>query len=204
MEQMSSPGSVTFWIGQLKAGDSAAAQQLWTRYFQRLVGLARKKLHDRSRRAADEEDVALSAFASFCRRAEQGQFPQLQDRNDLWHLLMVLTVRKTLNQIKHEGRQKRGGKARAVSSSHGEPAAEEAALEEIIGREPTPEFAAQIAEECQRLLDRLADAELRAIALAKMEGNTNEQIAATLRRAPRTIERRLQLIRKMWQEEIGP
>ena len=67
--------SVTQWIDRLKAGDPDAAQELWERYFRRLVGLARKKLRAAPRRAADEEDVALSAFDSFCRGAEQGRFP---------------------------------------------------------------------------------------------------------------------------------
>jgi hypothetical protein len=67
---MSSEGSVTQWLGQLQAGDPAAVQPLWERYFQRLVGLARLKLRGAPRRAADEEDVALSAFDSFCRNAE--------------------------------------------------------------------------------------------------------------------------------------
>src|SRR6516164_8814650 len=79
---MASEGSVTRWIGQLQAGDPAAVQQLWQRYFQRLVVLARKKLRGSPRRVADEEDVALSAFDSFCRQAEKGRFPQLLDRDD--------------------------------------------------------------------------------------------------------------------------
>src|SRR5262249_7150341 len=76
---MSSAGSVSEWIGRLKAGDADAAQQLWERYFRRLVGLARAKLRSAPRRAADEEDVALSAFDSFCQAAAQGRFPQLRD-----------------------------------------------------------------------------------------------------------------------------
>ena len=66
---MSSRGSVTHWINLLKAGEHAAAQPLWERYFPRLVMLARRKLQDGPRRAADEEDVALSAFNSFCAAA---------------------------------------------------------------------------------------------------------------------------------------
>jgi DNA-directed RNA polymerase specialized sigma24 family protein len=194
---MSLPGSATLWIDQVKAGDSAGAHKLWERYFQRLVGLARKKLQDKPRRAADEEDVALSAFASFCRRAEQGHFPQIQDRDNLWRLLFVLTVRKALNRVKHESRQKRGGAVQDVPlSPNADLGADEIDLEQIMGREPTPDFAAQVAEECQRLLVRLGDTQLRWIALWKMEGYTTEEIAAKLRRAPRTIERRLQLIRK--------
>jgi len=79
---------VTHWIDQLKAGDSTAAQKLWERYFQQLVSMARAKLHGRRHGPADGEDVALSAFDSFCRGAERGRFPQLHDREDLRRLLI--------------------------------------------------------------------------------------------------------------------
>ena len=92
---MSSPGSVSHWLGLLKAGDSTAAQPLWQRYFARLVGLARAKLRGTPRRAADEEDVALSAFDSFCRAAGQNRFPRLLDRDDLWQVLVMLTARSS-------------------------------------------------------------------------------------------------------------
>src|SRR5262245_43166917 len=106
---MAPEGSVTHWLGQLQAGDPAAAQPLWQRYFRRLVGLARQRLRHAPRRAADEEDVALSAFDSFCRGAEQGKFPRLHDRDNLWRLLVALTARKAVDLIRHEDRQKRGG-----------------------------------------------------------------------------------------------
>src|SRR5262249_16748472 len=69
--------------------------------------------------------------------------------------------------------------------------------------EPTAEFAAQVAEECRRLLDRLGDAELRSVALWKMEGYTVEEIAARLGCVPRTVHRRLRLIQDLWQHEIA-
>jgi DNA-directed RNA polymerase specialized sigma24 family protein len=204
---VSSEGSVTRWLGRLQAGDHAAAQRLWERYFRRLVGLARRKLRDAPRRVADEEDVALSAFDSFCRGAEQGRFPQLRDRDDLWRLLFALTARKAFDQVRDQRRHKRGGgRVRGESALLGpeDSAGEEAGLEQVLGREPTPEFAAQVAEECQRLLDLLGDAELRAVALAKMEGDTTEQIAARLGRSPRSVERKLQLIRSLWAKEGQP
>src|SRR5262245_9588821 len=91
---MSSDGSVTRLLSPIQSGDLAAIQQLWERYFLRLVELARKKLQGAPRRAADEEDVALSAFDSFCRCARQGRFPDLCDRDSLWRLLVTFTVRK--------------------------------------------------------------------------------------------------------------
>src|SRR5690242_18871300 len=89
-------GSVTSWIGQLKAGDLAAAQPLWEHYFERMVRLARLKLRALSPPGgdADDEDAALSAFNSFCEGAKQGRFPNLADRDDLWHLLVLITIRK--------------------------------------------------------------------------------------------------------------
>jgi Tfp pilus assembly protein PilF len=106
---MSSAGSVTHWISRLKAGDHAAAQPLWEAYFRRLVDLARARLRGRPRRAADEEDVAQSAFASFCRAAEGGRFPRLHDRHDLWQLLVLLTDRKAAHLVRDERRHRRGG-----------------------------------------------------------------------------------------------
>ena len=93
---MSSSGSVSHWINLLKSGDAAAIQRLWEAYFPRLVGMARKKLREAPRRAADEEDVALSAFDSFCDGVARGRFPQLTDRDDLWHILVTITARKAL------------------------------------------------------------------------------------------------------------
>ena len=50
-------------------------------------------------------------------------------------------------------------------------------IELVLGTEPTPEFAALVADECRRLLDRLGDPQLQSIALWKMEGYTNAEIA---------------------------
>jgi len=200
---MPAEGSVTGWLAQLCAGDPAAAQQLWERYFARLVGLARKKLQGAPRGAADEEDVALSAFHSFCAAAEQERFPRLLDRDGLWRLLVVITARKAAHLLRDQGRLKRGGGDAARPTPQADESAD-ALLEQALSREPTPDFAAQVAEECQRLLGRLGDDELRAVALWKMEGYTTEEIAARLGYAPRSVGRKLRLIRDLWEKEAGP
>jgi DNA-directed RNA polymerase specialized sigma24 family protein len=198
------PGSVSYWIEQLKAGESLAAQKLWEGYFERLVRLARARLRGAPRRAADEEDVALSAFDSFCRGAERGRFPQLTDRDDLWRLLVTLTERKAIGLVRHERRQKRGGGAvlgEGDVAADDRTSAPDTGIGQVAGREPTPEFAALVAEECARLLDGLGDNELRSIAVWKLEGDTTEEIAARLGRAPRTVERKLRMIRSLWAQE---
>jgi len=196
---MAANGSVTRWLGQLQRGDSEAAQQLWQRYFLRLVGLARKRLKGAPRRAADEEDVALSAFDSFCRNAEAGRFPQLTDRDSLWRLLMVLTARKASHLRRDEGRQKRGGGVTVSGESE-----EDHLLDQVLSREPSPDFAAQVADEYQRLLRSLGNAELESVALGRMEGYTVDEIAARLGCAPRSVKRKLQLIRGIWEKESTP
>src|SRR5437868_6100048 len=102
-------GSVTRWIGGLKEGDPEAARRLWQRYFDDLVRLARARLRDAPRGAADEEDAALSAFDSLCRGAAAVRFPRLDDREDLWRVLVTITARKAADLIQHERRRKRGG-----------------------------------------------------------------------------------------------
>jgi DNA-directed RNA polymerase specialized sigma24 family protein len=200
---MPTSGSVTHWIRMLEQGDDRAAQGLWERYFSRLVGLARQKLQAGRRRAADEEDVALSAFHSFCRGVEAGRFAQLADRDSLWALLLVITARKAVNQTQHELREKRGGGR--VSGESGLVAVEDGpAIEEVVGHEPDPAFAAEVAEECGRLLAELEDDCLRQIALWKMEGFTNEEIAAKLGRSVPTVERKLARIRHTWLKEHRP
>jgi hypothetical protein len=155
---MSSDGSVTVWIGALKAGDPAAAQPLWERYFRKLVRLARARFRGAPPRTADEEDVALSAFDSFCRGAAAGRFPQLCDRDNLWPLLVVITARKVIDARNYEKRLKRGGgKVRGESAWQDavDGSDRDGGINLVIGDEPTPEFAAEVAEATQRLLNAL-------------------------------------------------
>jgi DNA-directed RNA polymerase specialized sigma24 family protein len=197
---MEPAGSVTRWLHQLPEGDQLAVQKLWEAYFPRLVRLARQRLWGTPTQAADAEDVALSAFDSFCRRAEQRRFPRLFDRDDLWQLLLVITCRKACNQATHEARrQPQGGRVHHVSALGRE--GEGALFANLIGGEPDPEFAAQAAEACRELLARLADGQLRDIAVWKMEGFTNEEIAAKIGRSVPTVERKLDRIRRTWAKE---
>ena len=196
-------GSVTHWLGALEGGDAAAAQRLWERYFDRLVRLARAKLGAMPRGAADEEDVALSAFHSFCQGAARGRFPRLDDRDNLWRLLVTITARKALDQVRRQARQKRGGGRVLVGSAQagGEDDTDGAGLEQVVGQEPTPQFAAMVADECRRLLAALDDETLRQVALLRMEGYSDQEIAARVDCSLRTVSRKLALIRKAWLRE---
>jgi DNA-directed RNA polymerase specialized sigma24 family protein len=182
---MAAEDSVTCWLTLLKAGDERAAQNLWDRYFPQLIHLAQARLTGIRGPEANPEDVAVSVLATVLRRTRDGCFPRLADRTNLWKLLVVITARKAATVA---GKVLR----RPAGSSEG--------LEEIIGTDPTPEFAAQVAEEYRLLLERLPDdsRKLRAVANWKMEGYTNEEIAGKLGRSVARVEHRLQQIRHYW------
>lgn len=195
---------VTLWMHGLANGDSQAAQRLWERYCTQLANLARRKLGSASRRVVDEEDVALNAFNSFCRGVSAGSFPSLTDRHSLWKLLVTITARKAVAEIRHQNRKRRGeGQVRGESVFGHPDASIYAGIGEAMGREPTPEFAAEMMEQCARLLAQLKDPVCRDIALRKFEGHSNEEIARELNCALRTVERKLAQIRGTWSESMG-
>ena len=188
----SSPGSITVYLDQLRDGNPDAIRHLWKRYFERLIRLARGRLRSIPGLAAYDEDVALNAMASFFRAVEHGRFPDLRDRTDLWHILLMLTHRKA-----HALRRRK--RLPVLASAE--------AAEEILGAlscEPTAKEAIEIAEECEHRLDLLKDSTLRRVALWKLEGFSNEEIAERLGCVPRTVERKLHAIRDIWKKEPPP
>jgi DNA-directed RNA polymerase specialized sigma24 family protein len=191
-------GSVTRWVGGLKAGDPEATRQIWERYFADLVRLARARLRDLPRAAADEEDAALSAFDSFCRGAEHGRFPRLDDRQDLWRVLVTITARKAADLVQLEHRLKRGGGHVRTEADLAAAALEAGGIGQVPANNPSPELAVMMAEECQRLFDLLPDESLRQVAALKLEGHTDQEVAKQLGCGLSTVERRLKTIRTIW------
>jgi DNA-directed RNA polymerase specialized sigma24 family protein len=196
--------SVSGWLEGLKAGDSLDIQRLWDRYFEKLVRLAKAQLPGHTCRAFDEEDIALSAFNTFCTGAGRGLFSRLADRDDLWRLLATITTRKVIGSVRHQMRQKRGGGSVLGESALGdrdEPT--EAHMAEFLSHEPTPEAAFQFAEEYDRLFNQLDDPRLQSVARLRLEGWRSEEIAEELGTTRRTIDRKLQLIRAIWDRGRG-
>jgi len=194
-------GSVTHWIDDLKGGEEHATGRLWGRYFDHLARLARDRLRAVPRTVADEEDIALSAFDSFFAGLARGRFPRLDDRDDLWGILVTIAKRKVADHAerqKRQKRQKRGGGQVLDEAALAGVSGEGPAIGEFAGAEPTPEAVAETTEEVRRLFGLLPDESLRVIALLKMEGHTNEEIASRLDCALRSVERKLERIRNIW------
>jgi RNA polymerase sigma factor (sigma-70 family) len=198
---MGSHGSVTNLIDQLRSDDPIlrddAARGLWERYVSSLLELARHQLDRRLLHREDAEDVLQSMYASFCSRQERGNF-ELADRNDLWKLLVTVTLRKARNAARRH-RQAARDYRRERGQAAGDSSTTAWAADLIDASGPTPAEAAAFNEEVERCLLALGDPVLRRIALFKLEGYTNKEIALEMGNCTeRTIERKLARIRTKW------
>lgn len=198
--------SVTQWIDALRAGgDDAAARHLWNRYFQLLVTRLQSRIANRFRRVSDEEDVALSAIDTLIRGIREDRYPDLNDRESLWSLLLTLADRRATRHFRRESSRKRGGGAvwnlpPTAETAEGQ---KHPTLEQIADSGPTPEFTAALTDELAHLLDRLEDPLLREMAVLELEGYTPAEIQQKLDlRSERTYFRKKKLLRTLWQEAL--
>lgn len=191
---MTGDGSVSRWINGLKAGEQDAAQKLWERYAGQLIRMARRRLGTAPRSVIDEEDVAQTVFSTICRGATDGRFQKVNNRDELWWLLVAITRQKVADHMRREGALKRGA-GRVHSESQFLGLAGESAFDRIMADEPTPDFLAMLDEQFQRLLGLLRDDRLREIVILRLEGYTVAEIAKKLGIGIRAVERKLQLIR---------
>jgi RNA polymerase sigma-70 factor (ECF subfamily) len=182
-------------IGRLRAGDDAAARDLFGRFAGRLIALARSRLDARLRRKVDAEDVVQSVFKSFFRRQADEPF-DVGGWDSLWSLLTVLTVRKCANQAQ---RYRRHGRdlGREVPTADFE----------TLSREPTPEEAAVLAETLEQVMRGLTAREREMVALS-LQGKSMPEVSAAVGRAERTVRRVLDQVRqrleRMQEDEQEP
>ena len=192
---MQSGESVTHWLPGVRVGDGWALSQLWSRYYQRLVALARRRLGPAHGGICDEEDIAAEAMQSFFRRARAGSYPEIGNRDELWRLLAAITKRKAISQLRHDHCRKRfaGESNESLDSSRWADdlvrgaASDWSPEEQVIFRETLTHLLAGLNEE------------LREIAVSRLQGYTLVEIAGQIGRSVPTVERRLRLIREHWQ-----
>ncbi len=198
------PGSISLQLLQLRAGDRDAIRTLWERCYTDVVRAARRKLGDASRRVSDEDDVASTAFQNFFAAVEDGRFTRLENRDDLWQVLLMLVSRSVSRQKKHATRLKRGA---------GEVRGESAFLKtdtrdsnvrglDMLAARPTVAILSAMTYSCEGLLEKLPSNDLRVIAVMRLEGYTDDEIAASLVCSRSTVQRRLSEIQNAWRDDF--
>jgi DNA-directed RNA polymerase specialized sigma24 family protein len=184
-------GSITRLIPDLRVRDDIAIEELWRRYAARIERLARPVVAGLTPGAGDEQDVAQSAFYAFCEAAANGQAPQLENRNELWRLLAAISRRKAADRVRRELRDRRGGGAPRTRTGE----------TDLAAAQPSPSQVAELQETVDNLfreLDRAADPKLKLVAIMRLEGADTHEIAAELGCTQRTIQRKLQLLQRLW------
>ena len=194
--------SITLWIQRLKSGQEDAATQLWDRYFDRLVALAKKKMRGVERRVTDEEDIAITAFQSLCNGASKGRFNELQNRDDLWMLLVAITTHKAIDQARRQTTLKRGDGRVRGNSLFKRAGLPPQSFDHLISDDPTPDTLAAMDDEYERLFELLHDDVQREIVRYRLSGYRNGEIAERLGISLRSVERKLAVIRDAWSTEL--
>jgi DNA-directed RNA polymerase specialized sigma24 family protein len=184
-----STGPIDELFVRLRSGEEEAAQALWNEYSAALVNLAKQRLGNISLGMTDEEDVALSVFGSICRGAAEGRFSDVTTRDELWWLLLRITKQKAASHIRREMAAKRRISRQPEGKVVGDAPV---GIEDLISREPSPDFLLALEEESSRLMK----------SLLRIEGYLVSEIAERLSVSERTVERKLQLIRDKWAREL--
>ena len=181
-----------------RAGNEQAARQLFDKYMERLVALARRRISQRLASRVDPEDIVQSVFRTFFVRLKAGEF-EIADQDDLCKLLMRITVHKTLRQIAFHQAAKRNPRNEKRQQD-----VDDDRLRQVLDREPTPEATVAFVDQLEHFLARLRPDERQVLEM-RLQGHSNEDIAQKLNiKHDRTIRRIIERIRgQAVQEELS-
>lgn len=188
-------GSISRLIVKLETGDDDAAFSIWEKYFGRILEIARHRLPISDPGRGDEEDIAVCVFKSLCRGAVVGNFSELQNRTDLWKLLLKITHQKVVAAIRYSTRLKRGGVLTTEKI-------DELQVASVPATDPSPELLNVLDETFHDLPRRLRDNTMRQIVMARLEGRSNEQVADEFQISVRSVQPKLRLVEQQWVKEL--
>ena len=183
-------------IRMFKAGSEAAARELFDRYCERLMKLAKRRIGQRMTSRVDPEDVLQSAFRTFFTRVRNDQFT-FEHEDDLFKLLIRLTVHKTLRQIAFHRAAKRNPE---VEAGHGSDAYE--MLQQLAADGPTPEVEISLIDEFERFLKELPEFDRKVLEL-RLAGHSTTEIAEQLGSYDRKIRRVIERIEELAKEHAA-
>ena len=176
---------------RLRAGEDAAAAEVFRRFTHRLIGLARSRLDHLIRGKVDPEDILQSVYRTFFSRHARNAF-DLASWDSLWGMLTVITVRKCDYRRKY---------FRAARRDVGREAAPDAGATDahVLARDPTPSEAARLTETVELLMRELSGREREMLALS-LQGCAIPEVSARVGRTERTVQRVLKRVRERLEE----
>lgn len=188
--------SVSFWICQIRDGEIIATEKIWGRYFQSLTAFASSRIKEFASPDTDGEEIAVSALNDLFQGLQRGQFPDLMNRDDFWRLLTCITRRRIADHFDFHLRPKRDVRRNESLDRAKVEAQQNLNFDRIADN---PAWQAEFADTCQMLFSALDNPQLREIACLILDGFKQEEIAAQLGVVPRTIARKVALIKSIWQ-----
>lgn len=183
---------VTTQIGSARSGDSDATAALWKFYSPMLIQLARRRLGEASGVDHTAQEVAQSAFLAWQQGFIRGEFESVRDSEDLGKLLVVIAIRKVSERTRRANSLKRGGNYHRVDADS----------RTFVAAELPPDEMVMFADELRRLLDLLDDETLNTVALLRLEGYADLEIAERLGCSRSSVQRKLARIRSLWGDEV--
>jgi RNA polymerase sigma-70 factor (ECF subfamily) len=184
-------------VERWRAGDEQAAAELYNRYVQRLVAVAQRRLSAKLAARLDPEDIVQSVFRSFFGRAQEGKFT-FKEADDVWKLLVQITIHKTLKQVDYHRRGKRNAAAEVSPSERHQDL-----LIAHLAKEPTPEEATAFLDELEHFLQQMRPEDRKVIEM-RLEGYDNIEIAAKLGISDRKIRRLMERMRGLAENQEYP
>jgi RNA polymerase sigma-70 factor (ECF subfamily) len=188
---MSTDESFAALMQRLRAGEEAAAAQLFQRFAGRLIALARSRLDKQMRQKLDPEDVLQSVFKSFFSRQREGDW-DLANWDSLWSLLAQMTIRKCGRRAVYYHGQRRDVRREAAPRTDER---ESTFFREALNREPSPDEGAMLAETVEQLLREL-EGYHRDIVQLGLQGCNSAEIAAETGVTERSVQRVLKRVRE--------
>jgi RNA polymerase sigma factor (sigma-70 family) len=189
-------GSFDDFMARVRSGDSAAETMIFRRFVDRLIVLAAKQFDGWIRDQADVENVVLSAYKSFFRRNKRGEY-ELADWDELWALLMIITLHKCTKRRKHLRAARRDAGRQVSLAGH------DVGVAWLADRSPTPEEAAMLTETLEHLFQAMAPFD-RPLVEHILMGYTAVEIAERLDCSERTVRRVRQRAKYQLEQLLEP
>ena len=188
MNNNSSEKLLARYAGGSPSETFAASLEIHSRYQNRLISLARKRLLGVLEAKVDADDIAQDVFVAFFAMLDRDEI-KWKERGDLWRLLAGIAINKVKQQFEHYSTQKRD--LRSESSLEANAEIGENGINELV------ELVEDVLKSEKPLVAKVLN--------LRLAGFSFEEIAERIGRSTRTVRRLLENLKTklVASEELG-